>query len=144
MTFFDESVSTAREILSAGAQKATETIEIQKIRVAIARKKSSINAALRNLGKAYYDSCKNDCSAASLCDSVVEDIDVKVADSEYGENIALFAVPKSLSDFDIESFKARLSSRLTGLEMPKIIIPLAALPRTDLGKVDKAALKAVL
>ena len=80
MTFFDESVSTAREILSAGAQKATETIEIQKIRVAIARKKSSINAALRNLGKAYYDSCKNDCSAASLCDSVVEDIDVKVAE----------------------------------------------------------------
>ena len=79
MTFFDESVSTAREILLAGAQKAAETIEIQKIRVAIARKKSSINAALRNLGKAYYDSCKNDCSAASLCDSVVEDIDVKVA-----------------------------------------------------------------
>ena len=38
MTFFDESVSTAREILLAGAQKATETIEIQKIRVAIARK----------------------------------------------------------------------------------------------------------
>lgn len=89
MTFFDESVSTAREILSAGAQKAAETIEIQKIRVAIARKKSSINAALRNLGKAYYDSCKNDCSAASLCDSVVEDIDVKVAElAELEENLA--------------------------------------------------------
>lgn len=89
MTFFDESVSTAREILSAGAQKATETIEIQKIRVAIARKKSSINAALRNLGKAYYDSCKNDCSAASLCDSVVEDIDVKVAElAELEEKLA--------------------------------------------------------
>lgn len=89
MTFFDESVSTAREILSAGAQKATETIEIQKIRVAIARKKSSINAALRNLGKAYYDSCKNDCSAASLCDSVVEDIDVKVAElAELEERLA--------------------------------------------------------
>ena len=89
MTFFDESVSTAREILSAGAQKATETSEIQKIRVAIARKKSSINAALRNLGKAYYDSCKNDCSAASLCDSVVEDIDVKVAElAELEEKLA--------------------------------------------------------
>lgn len=89
MTFFDESVSTAREILSAGVQKATETIEIQKIRVAIARKKSSINAALRNLGKAYYDSCKNDCSAASLCDSVVEDIDVKVAElAELEEKLA--------------------------------------------------------
>ena len=89
MTFFDESVSTAREILSAGAQKAAETIEIQKIRVAIARKKSSINAALRNLGKAYYDSCKNDCSAASLCDSVVEDIDVKVAElAELEEKLA--------------------------------------------------------
>ena len=89
MTFFDESVSTAREILSAGAQKATETIEIQKIRVAIARKKSSINVALRNLGKAYYDSCKNDCSAASLCDSVVEDIDVKVAElAELEEKLA--------------------------------------------------------
>lgn len=89
MTFFDESVSTAREILLAGAQKATETIEIQKIRVAIARKKSSINAALRNLGKAYYDSCKNDCSAASLCDSVVEDIDVKVAElAELEEKLA--------------------------------------------------------
>ena len=89
MTFFDESVSTAREFLSAGAQKATETIEIQKIRVAIARKKSSINAALRNLGKAYYDSCKNDCSAASLCDSVVEDIDVKVAElAELEEKLA--------------------------------------------------------
>ena len=89
MTFFDESVSTAREILLAGAQKATETIEIQKIRVAIARKKSSINAALRNLGKAYYDSCKNDCSAASLCDSVVEDIDVKVAElAELKEKLA--------------------------------------------------------
>ena len=89
MTFFDESVSTAREILSAGAQKATETIEIQKIRVAIARKKSSINADLRNLGQAYYDSCKNDCSAASLCDSVVEDIDVKVAElAELEEKLA--------------------------------------------------------
>ena len=89
MTFFDESVSTAREILLAGAQKAAETIEIQKIRVAIARKKSSINAALRNLGKAYYDSCKNDCSAASLCDSVVEDIDVKVAElAELEEKLA--------------------------------------------------------
>ena len=89
MTFFDESVSTAREILSAGAQKATETIEIKKIGVAIARKKSSINAALRNLGKAYYDSCKNDCSAASLCDSVVEDIDVKVAElAELEEKLA--------------------------------------------------------
>ena len=58
MTFFDESVSTARDILSAGAQKASETIEIQKIKIAIARKKSSINAALKNLGKAYYDSRK--------------------------------------------------------------------------------------
>ena len=83
-------------------------------------------------------------SAAALLCGASEAAAVSVPDSEYGENIALFAVPKSLSDFDIESFKARLSSRLTGLEMPKIIIPLAALPRTDLGKVDKAALKAVL
>ena len=83
MTFLDDSVSAAKEILSAGAQKATETIEIQKIKMAISKKKSSINAALQNLGKAYYESCKNDCSAASLCDSVVEDIDAKVA--ELGE-----------------------------------------------------------
>lgn len=83
-------------------------------------------------------------SAAALLCGASEAAAVSVPDSEYGENIALFAVPKSLSDFDIESFKARLSSRLTGLEMPKIIIPLAALPKTDLGKVDKAALKAVL
>ncbi len=89
MTFFDESVSTARDILSAGAQKASETIEIQKIKIDIARKKSSINAALKNLGKAYYDSRKNDCSAAGLCDSVVEDIDLKVAElAELEEKLA--------------------------------------------------------
>lgn len=38
MTFLDDSVSAAKEILSAGAQKATETIEIQKIKMAISKK----------------------------------------------------------------------------------------------------------
>lgn len=78
MGFFEDSVATARSLIDEGAKKASETIEIQKIKIAISRKKSAISKGFSDLGRAYYDSCKGNGDAACLCETLVNDMDKKM------------------------------------------------------------------
>ena len=86
MSFIDDSVATAKSLFDEGAKKASETIEVQKIKIAITRKKSNISNDFTTLGKIYYDSCNGNGTAASMCDKLIADIDQKMNELAELEN----------------------------------------------------------
>lgn len=56
MSFLDDTIVTAKEWLDVASQKTAEAVEVQKIRLAIAKKKSELSKAFETLGRTYYES----------------------------------------------------------------------------------------
>ena len=73
MSFIDDTVSTAKELFETASQKTTEAVEVQKIRLAIAKKRSELSKRFETLGRAYYQTRTgqpDDEGLASLSDEV--------------------------------------------------------------------------
>ena len=54
MSFVDETVSTAKNLFDAASKKTADTVQIQKLRLAVARKKSELSREYEMLGRFYY------------------------------------------------------------------------------------------
>ncbi len=72
MSFFDESVDFAKDIFDQAVVITNETVEIQKIRFAITKKKSEINKSLKALGECYYSVSNGDQEKMECCDLLCE------------------------------------------------------------------------
>lgn len=78
MGFFEDSCITAKSILDTAVKKAGDTIDIQKLKIEIAKVQSSIDDDCAELGRFYYNSIKdknsengeNDEAAAKLVDVI--------------------------------------------------------------------------
>ena len=78
MGFFEDSCITAKSILDTAVKKAGDTIDIQKLKIEIAKVQSSIDDDCAELGRLYYNSIKdknsengeNDEAAAKLVDVI--------------------------------------------------------------------------
>ena len=81
---------------------------------------------------------------AALYCGACEAAAVAIPDEIFGENIALFAVKEGQNDFDTRQFENELSKVLSRFEMPKIILPLAQIPKTPSGKTDTEKLRKIL
>ena len=77
MGFIDDSYVSAKAIFDSAIKKAGETVEIQKIRIEIAKLRSAISTAYGNLGEQYYSELKGDEKNQSEIENIVNDIDEK-------------------------------------------------------------------
>lgn len=68
---------------------------------------------------------------------------VGVPDSYRGERIIAFAVPRPGAALSVDALTAHCEERLVRYKRPATIRLVPALPRTAVGKVDKAALRAI-
>ena len=70
MSKFDETMQVAKEWLDLATKKTAETVETQKLRLMIAKKKSDLSHQYEVLGKLYYrtkDSAEEPKGRAALC-----------------------------------------------------------------------------
>ena len=72
MSFLDETVDIAKEIFDQAVVITSETVEIQKIRLSIAKKKSEINKSFKALGECYYSVNNGDQSRIEGCELLCE------------------------------------------------------------------------
>ena len=72
MSFFDETVDFAKDVFDQAVVITNETVEIQKIRFAITKKKSEIGKNLKTLGECYYSVNNGDQSKMESCDLLCE------------------------------------------------------------------------
>jgi len=72
MSFFDETVDFAKDVFDQAVVITNETVEIQKIRLSIAKKKSEINKNLKRLGECYYSVNSGDQSKMEGCNLLCE------------------------------------------------------------------------
>ena len=54
MSILDDTLLTAKGVWDAASKKTTEAVEVQKLRFAIAKKKSELSHAFETLGRTYY------------------------------------------------------------------------------------------
>ncbi|MFD0365698.1 amino acid adenylation domain-containing protein [Nocardia sp. GCM10030253] len=81
--------------------------------------------------------------SALLTDPAVDQAVVTVhADRVVGELLVAYVVPTEFTEFTPERLKSVVAQRLPSYMVPSAIIPLAALPRTGNGKLDRKALPA--
>ena len=76
MGFFDEAVDTTKDFVNKAVKKTTETIEVQKIKFAISKKKDQINKTLAVLGENYYQVNSGDSSKLETCEMLCEKVSV--------------------------------------------------------------------
>jgi len=69
---------------------------------------------------------------------------VGVADERWGEVPVLALVPREGSAVDLVALQALFDGRLARFKHPRRVVVLQALPRTALGKVQRAPLQALL
>ncbi len=72
MSFFDETVDFAKDVFDQAVVITNETVEIQKIKLSIAKKKSEINKSFKSLGECYYSVNKGDQSKMEGCELMCE------------------------------------------------------------------------
>ena len=65
---------------------------------------------------------------------------IGVADERWGESGVAFVVSRRNSTVDVVDLFAHCRTHLAGFKVPREILVIDELPRTHLGKVDKAAL----
>lgn len=66
---------------------------------------------------------------------------VGVPDRRWGEAVVAGVVPRGSTAIDVEAVRRFCRDRLRPAEVPRRIVPLAALPRTPSGTVDRPALR---
>lgn len=57
--FLEDSYLTAKEVIDAAGKKGSEMLEVQKIKVSIARLNAQLTKDFETLGRLSYDSAKN-------------------------------------------------------------------------------------
>ena len=72
MSFLDETVDFAKEVFDQAVVITTETVEVQKIKLSIAKKKSEINKSFKSLGECYYSVNNGDQSRVEGCELLCE------------------------------------------------------------------------
>ena len=78
MSRFDETMQAAKEWLEIAGKKTAETVETQKIRLAIAKKKNDLSHQFEALGKLYYrtkDCTEEPKGRAALCADITDTLD---------------------------------------------------------------------
>jgi hypothetical protein len=78
MSKFDETMQAAKEWLDLAGRKTAETVETQKIRLMIAKKKNDLSHQYEVLGKLYYrtkDSTEEPKGRAALCADIAETLE---------------------------------------------------------------------
>ncbi|MBR4868372.1 MAG: hypothetical protein IKU10_04375 [Clostridia bacterium] len=78
MSTLDETMDTARAWLNLATQKTVETVEQQKIRLAIAKKKNELSHLYEVLGKLYFQ-YGDQCGQRKGVQVLRQDIEVTVA-----------------------------------------------------------------
>lgn len=76
-------------------------------------------------------------------EAVAEIAVVGVPDEKWGEVGKACIVPKAGTAFDAEAFLAFCRANLARFKVPKYVVVVAALPKTDTGKIDRKALRAL-
>ena len=59
MSFIDDTVVAAKEWFDVASKKTSEAVGIQKLRIAIAKKRSELSKEYETLGRAYFESVNN-------------------------------------------------------------------------------------
>ncbi len=76
MGVFEDAIVKAKDIIDVTGQKVGEAIDIQKVKLQIARDKSEISKNYELLGRLYYSSVKKDNVEPEALSAVVDDIDI--------------------------------------------------------------------
>jgi long-chain acyl-CoA synthetase len=75
------------------------------------------------------------------CPGILEAAVIGLPDEHSGEVVAAYIVRKPGAEIDIESVRAHCKASLTGYKIPKYVIFREALPKTNVGKVLRRALR---
>ncbi len=75
MSFWDETVSTAKDVIEIAAQKTEQVVEVQKKRFAVQKQKNKVAKSFETLGRSYFDSVNGDESSAGLLESLCEQVE---------------------------------------------------------------------
>ena len=75
--------------------------------------------------------------------TVLEAAVIGVADDKWGEVVVAYVQPSPGCVVDLGILKARCASSLSGYKRPTSLVVLDAIPRNAVGKIDKAALRAM-
>ncbi len=79
MSFWDDTVSTAKDVLEIAAKKTEKTVEVQKMRFAVQKQKNKVAKAYETLGRCYYDSCKEEDGSKELLSTLCCELDQELA-----------------------------------------------------------------
>lgn len=77
----------------------------------------------------------------AACPGVLEAAVIGLPDEHSGESVAAYIVKKPGAEISIESVRAHCKESLTGYKIPKYVIFRDALPKTNVGKVLRRALR---
>lgn len=75
MSFWDDTVSTAKDVLEIAAKKTEKTVEVQKMRFAVQKQKNKVAKAYETLGRCYYDGQRGDDSSNELLNVLCNELD---------------------------------------------------------------------
>ncbi|MES2715615.1 MAG: AMP-binding protein [Pseudomonadota bacterium] len=81
---------------------------------------------------------------AATWPGVAEAAVVGLPDVRWGEVPVLVLVPQPGAEIDVDALQLQLQQRLARFKQPRAILQMDSVPRTALGKVQKAALRALL
>lgn len=73
MSFWQKTVDTAKDVFEVAAKKTEQTVEIQKLRIAVAKQKNKVNKAFETLGRSYYEGREGEESSAALLETLCRD-----------------------------------------------------------------------
>lgn len=77
MGFFEDSYISAKSLFDTAVKKAGDSIEIQKIRIEIAKLQSAITSDYSKLGELYYAELKGAQKDEEAVNTVVSEIELK-------------------------------------------------------------------
>ena len=78
MSFWDNTVATAKDMLEVAARKTEKTVDVQKMRFGVEKQKNKVMKAFETLGRCYYDSSKGDESSAELLPALCEEVETQL------------------------------------------------------------------
>lgn len=83
MGFIEDTAVTAKDFLDAAVRKTNETVEIQRLKVAVTRKGHELTTEFAELGRLYFDSVKQEADITEEAAPVIASIEEKM--SEFAE-----------------------------------------------------------
>ena len=78
MGFWQKTVDTAKDVFEIAAKKTEQTVDIQKLRIAVAKQKNKVNKAFETLGRCYYDGQRGDDSSNELLTVLCNELDTEL------------------------------------------------------------------